>query len=403
MSYCLNPRCPSPENPAGTNFCRSCGSKLLLKDRYRAIKPLGQGGFGKTFLAVDEDKPSHPRCVIKQFYPQAQGTNTVQKAAELFTQEAVRLDELGKHPQIPELLAYFSQDGQQYLVQEFIDGRDLAQELTSSGAFNEAQVRSLLNDLLPVLQFVHQHQVIHRDIKPENIIRRTPPQSPLSKGGVQGGEGQLVLVDFGASKVATGTALGRTGTAIGSAGYAAPEQNIGRAVFASDIYGLGITCIHLLTGMHPFELFDANENAWVWRRVLKQPVSDAMGRILDKMIEGAINRRYQSAAEVLKDLNLQAPQAAVVKQQKPATPATPSPQSKPAVTKASGAIDAELAEVSSQFLSPPTPKSPSQKPAPQQASSPSPQTGKSQIDHELEELRSQFLGSANPKKPPSQS
>jgi hypothetical protein len=84
-------------------------------------------------LAVDEDKPSHPRCVIKQFFPQAQGTNTVHKAAELFTQEAVRLDELGKHPQIPELLAYFSQDSQQYLVQEFIDGKDLAQELTANG------------------------------------------------------------------------------------------------------------------------------------------------------------------------------------------------------------------------------------------------------------------------------
>jgi serine/threonine protein kinase len=132
MSYCLNPICPEPENPAGHRFCQTCGSKLLLKDRYRAMKPLGQGGFGKTFLAVDEDKPSHPRCVIKQFFPQAQGTNTVQKATELFTQEAVRLDELGSHPQIPELLAYFSQGSQQYLVQEFIDGRNLAQELAIS-------------------------------------------------------------------------------------------------------------------------------------------------------------------------------------------------------------------------------------------------------------------------------
>jgi serine/threonine protein kinase len=191
MSYCLNPRCPKPENPTRTNFCLTCGSKLLLKDRYRTIKPLGQGGFGKTFLAIDEDKPSHPPCVIKQFFPQAQGTNTVHKAAELFTQEAARLDELGRHPQIPELLAYFSQDSQQYLVQEFIDGIDLAHELAINGAFNEAQVRSLLNDLLPVLQFVHQHQVIHRDIKPENIIRRT---------SLIRGDSQLVLVDFGASK-----------------------------------------------------------------------------------------------------------------------------------------------------------------------------------------------------------
>src|SRR5919199_1023481 len=153
MSYCLTPNCPTPQNPQGTNFCLSCGSKLLLKERYRAIKPIGQGGFGRTFLAVDEDKPSKPRCVIKQFYPQAQGTSTVQKAVELFTQEAMRLDELGRHPQIPELLAYFTQDDRQYLVQEFIDGLNLAQELEQKGAFNETQIRQLLNDLLPVLQF----------------------------------------------------------------------------------------------------------------------------------------------------------------------------------------------------------------------------------------------------------
>jgi serine/threonine protein kinase len=389
MSYCLNPACPAPQNPTGTNFCRTCGSKLLLKDRYRAIKPLGQGGFGKTFLAVDEDKPSHPRCVIKQFFPQAQGTNTVQKAAELFTQEAVRLDELGEHPQIPDLLAYFTQANQQYLVQEFIDGRDLAQELANSGTFNEARVRSLLNNLLPVLQFVHQHRVIHRDIKPENIIRRRS-------------DSQLFLVDFGASKVVTGTALAQTGTAIGSAGYAAPEQSFGRAVFASDIYGLGVTCIHLLTGMHPFDLFDSNQNAWVWRSVLKSPVSDALARILDKAIATAINQRYQSVAEILNDLNPATPQAGVVKPHKPVTPVVTPPKSPPAVKKSSGAIDAELAEISSQFLSNPNSKSPSQKPASQPASSPSPPKSNSSIDRDLEELKSQFLGSANPKTPPSQ-
>lgn len=389
MSYCLNPACPAPQNPTGTNFCRTCGSKLLLKDRYRAMKPLGQGGFGKTFLAVDEDKPSHPRCVIKQFFPQAQGTNTVQKAAELFTQEAVRLDELGEHPQIPDLLAYFTQANQQYLVQEFIDGKDLAQELTDSGTFNEAQVRSLLNNLLPVVQFVHQHRVIHRDIKPENIIRRRS-------------DSQLFLVDFGASKVVTGNALAQTGTAIGSAGYAAPEQSFGRAVFASDIYGLGVTCIHLLTGMHPFDLFDPNQNAWVWRSVLKSPVSDALGRILDKMIATAINQRYQSVAEILNDLNAATPQPGAVKPQKPVTPVATPPKSPPAVKKSSGAIDAELAEISSQFLTNPNSKSPSQKPASQPASSPSPPKSKSSIDRELDELKSQFLGPANPKTPPSQ-
>jgi serine/threonine protein kinase len=393
MSYCLNPHCPNPQNPTGTNFCQTCGSKLLLKDRYRTLQPLGQGGFGKTFLAVDEDKPSHPRCVIKQFFPQAQGTNTVQKAAELFTQEAMRLDELGKHPQIPELLAYFSQDSQQYLVQEFIDGQDLAQELASRGTFEETQIRLLLNDLLPVLQFVHQHQVIHRDIKPENIIRR----ASRNQRGVQGG--QLVLVDFGASKVATGTALARTGTAIGSAGYAAPEQSFGRAVFASDIYGLGVTCIHLLTGMHPFDLFNAHEGIWVWRNALRSPVSQALGHILDKMIETAINKRYQSASEILQNLGSQNSQAVVNKPQSSVTSTTTNLQPHPTVKKPNGAIEADLAEVSSQFLSPPAASNPHQKPASEPASSSSSPKSKSQIDRELEELRSQFLGSNPPKNP----
>ena len=87
------------------------------------------------------------------------------------------MDELGrKHPQIPELLAYFTQDNQQYLVQEFIDGQNLADELKNNGAFNEDQIIALLNNLLPVLQFVHSKQVIHRDIKPENLIRYAQEQ-----------------------------------------------------------------------------------------------------------------------------------------------------------------------------------------------------------------------------------
>lgn len=380
MFYCLNPRCPSPPNPAGTNFCCTCGTKLLLRERYRTIKPLGQGGFGKTFLAVDEDKPSHPYCVIKQFFPQAQGTNTVQKAAELFTQEASRLDELGKHPQIPELLAYFSQDNQQYLVQEFIAGQDLAHELAINGVFNEARVRSLLCDLLPVLQFVHQHQVIHRDIKPENIIlRASVPAQPLSNQVNTVGRGELVIVDFGASKVATGTALGRTGTAIGSAGYSAPEQSFGRAVFASDIYGLGVTCLHLLTNKHPFDLYDSHENAWAWRQALQSPVSATLGRILDKMVEYAINKRYQAAAEVLGDLNQLTSASVSVSSASANTP-----------VKSYSQIDADLAELKSQFLGVPNPK-----PSPKQVSSPVTPTktppSYSQIDLELEEMRSQFL------------
>jgi serine/threonine protein kinase len=303
MSKCLNPDCLN-ENPSGTNFCQKCGNKLLLADRYRAQKIIGQGGFGRTFLAVDEHKPSRPVCVIKQFYPQAQGTSNIQKATELFEQEAVRLEQLGKHPQIPDLLAYFSQDGRQYLVQEFIDGQNLAKTLEAEGYFSERRIRDLLNNLLPVFEFIHSRQVIHRDIKLENIILRS--------------NGELVLVDFGAAKYATQTALSVTGTMIGSAGYTAPEQAVGKAIYASDIYSLGVTCLCLLTQVEPLELFDVSEFEWVWRENLKTSVSSELGQILDKMIQPASKKRYQSATEVLQALGNQLPQI---------TPPQPSPKS----------------------------------------------------------------------------
>lgn len=379
MSYCLNPHCPKPENPHDVKFCRTCGSKLLLKERYRAIKPIGQGGFGKTFLAVDEDKPSKPRCVIKQFYPQSQGTNTLAKAVELFNQEAVQLDELGKHPQIPELLAYFTQEDRQYLVQEFIDGHNLAQELAHRGAFNETQIRQLLNDLLSVLQFCHARHVIHRDIKPENIILRES-------------DSKLVLVDFGAAKSATGTALNKTGTSIGSPEYVAPEQMRGRAIFASDIYSLGATCINLLTVRSPFDSYDTNNDTWVWLQYLQTTISNQLSRILNKMLESIPIRRYQTVDEVLKDLNHQSQVAAT-----PAIAAKPiaqSPQKSPPVfvSPSPSQIDLELEEMKTQFLGNNKPQ-PNKKQPPNPTSAPS---SKNEIDEELEELKAKYLGNNNP-------
>ncbi|MBD2168125.1 serine/threonine protein kinase [Calothrix membranacea FACHB-236] len=378
MSYCLNPRCPKPENSDDVKFCLSCGHKLLLKERYRAIKPIGQGGFGRTFLAVDEDKPSKPRCVIKQFYPQAQGTNTVQKAVELFNQEAVQLDELGQHPQIPELLAYFTQDDRQYLVQEFIDGKNLAQESVEQGAFNEAQIRQLLNDLLPVLQFCHARHVIHRDIKPENIILRASDR-------------KLVLVDFGASKSATSTSLNRTGTSIGSPEYVAPEQIRGRAIFASDIYSLGATCIRLLTERSPFDSYDINDDSWVWQQYLTTPISKELTDILNKMLESIPKRRYQTVDEVLNDLNKNVPLVATPAiSAKPVTVAPSNP--KPAVSpKSQSQIDLELEEMKTLFLGGNKPQKQQSQPQPQ---TPQP-TSKSIIDDELEELKSKYLGNNN--------
>lgn len=286
MLYCLNPACPKPQNPDDAKYCQNCGSYLLLDDRYKAIKIIGRGGFGRTYLAVDETKAKKPYCVIKLLLPRQPNINP--KAIELFRQEADRLDELGQHPQIPALLAHYESPTAQYLVQEFIDGQNLEEEL-KEGTFTEAELRELLEDLLPVLSFIHSFQVIHRDIKPENIIR------PYANE-------RYVLVDFGASKFATGTALARTATVIGSAGYVAPEQAMGRGEFSSDIYSLGVTCIHLLTGIHPFDLYSISEDAWVWEQYLPKPVSVQMRQVLDKMLCKATSQRYHTAADVLQDL-----------------------------------------------------------------------------------------------------
>ncbi len=272
-------------------------SDTLLNDRYRILKIIGQGGFGQTFLAIDEKYLQNSQsleystsnlCVLKQFFPQSQTGYHSHKALELFQQESLRLAELSKSSQIPQILDTFEQKGRQYLVQEWVDGQNLEQELAEVGAFNEADIWQLLGELLPLLQFIHAHQVIHRDIKPANIIRRRQDR-------------QLFLVDFGSAQY---NWQGReTGTIIGSAEYAAPEQVRGKAIFASDLYSLGVTCLHLLTQMSPFDLYDCSENVWIWRSYLVDPISPSLEKILCKLVQPATRLRYYFAADALIDLN----------------------------------------------------------------------------------------------------
>ena len=286
---CLNPGChnPSvpeqtPSVPEQTQLCPNCNVAIvILKNRYRPIKSLGSGGFGKTYLAEDIDK-LNTQCVIKQFAPQITGTNAFQKAKELFLQEAQQLEELGEHSQIPTLLAYFEENSRLYLVQQFIDGENLLQELENQGIFSESKIRALLQDLLTTLEVVHYYKIIHRDIKPENIMRRRS-------------DSKLILIDFGASKQLQGTV--KTGTSIGTFGYASLEQmRHGKAYPASDLYSLGVTCFHLLTGDKFWDIFED------WPQHLKQLVSDELGKILTKLLQEKYQQRYQSAQEVLEDL-----------------------------------------------------------------------------------------------------
>ncbi|MDJ0796964.1 MAG: bifunctional serine/threonine-protein kinase/formylglycine-generating enzyme family protein [Calothrix sp. MO_167.B12] len=302
MQVCQNPNCSNPFNPDGNKFCISCGLgdfSTLLRNRFRVQKVIGEGGFGRTYLAQDTDRLD-AACVIKQFLPQFQGTAALNKGKELFKQEARSLFALGEnHTQIPRLLAYFEQGSGMYLVQEFIEGKNLLAELKQQ-TFDEPKIRQLLGDLLPVLQFVHEHNVIHRDIKPENIIRRQ--------------DGKLVLIDFGGAKQVTQTSLARQGTGIHTIGYAPTEQMQGYASAASDLYALGATCARLLTKCIPLQdaqgiihdkLYDAVNAEWVWRKHLPPGVtiSDDLGRVLDKLLKHLARERYQSAVEVLNDLH----------------------------------------------------------------------------------------------------
>ena len=291
MSYCLNPACQHPENLGDRNSCSSCGKNLLpLRDRYYIIRPLGGGGFGRTFLAEDRDKLNE-LCVVKQLVPQLQGTSAQNKATQLFEQEAKRLQQLGEHPQIPALYAYFKQDDYLYLVQQLIVGESLRQQL-DQGAFNEKQIWELLADLLPVLQFIHNRQVIHRDIKPDNIMRRQSDR-------------RLILIDFGVSKQFTISDRVSNGTTIGSFGYASIEQmNEGEAYPASDLYSLGVTCFHLLTQISPSRLWTEYGYSWVkqWQQHLNLQLSQELTAVLDKLLQKDMQQRYQNVEQVLLEL-----------------------------------------------------------------------------------------------------
>ncbi|BAS55799.1 MULTISPECIES: serine/threonine-protein kinase [Leptolyngbya] len=299
MSYCLNPVCPSPENLANTERCQACGASLLLRDRYRVLHALGQGGFGATFLAKDESLPGQPYCVIKQLRPTTTAPHVMQMARDLFEREAQTLGRIGNHPQIPRLLDYFEANQEFYLVQEYISGSTLQQEIKRSGAFSEAGVKQFLSEILPIMQYVHSHQVIHRDLKPANLIRRSQ-------------DCKLVLIDFGAVKnqvnsvsaasLSDQTAL--TAYAIGTPGFAPPEQMAMRPVYASDLYALGVTCIYLLTAKSPKDLdYDPATGELLWQKQVH--LSEHFAGVLKKMLEVSVRHRFQSANEILRALDLE--------------------------------------------------------------------------------------------------
>lgn len=291
MSYCLNPACSNPNNLPQDKTCQACGSDLLMNERYRASRILGRGGFATTFLAIDESLPGKPSCVIKQLRPVLTAPHILEMSRELFQREASTLGKVGNHPQLPRLLDYFEAEQEFYLIQEYIGGATLQQEVRRSGPFEEEKVQAVLDEVLSILDYLHSQQVIHRDIKPANIIRREI-------------DNKLVLIDFGAvkdqvSQVAMNakdddSAL--TAFAVGTPGFAPPEQMAMRPIYSSDIYSLGVTCLYLLTGKSPKDLnYNPSTGALDWQDQVF--VSASLAEVLEKMMAVSVRDRYASAQE----------------------------------------------------------------------------------------------------------
>jgi serine/threonine protein kinase len=295
---------PSPANLADlraeileqTHLGKAYRARQRFCDRYDIRRLLGRGGFGVTFLARDMNLPGTPHCVIKQLCPKVREAAMLEKARQRFEQEAKTLGQLCNHPHVPHLLNYFELDGEFYLVQEYIHGLTLSKQMRRAGKWSEETAKIFLQRFLPILGYVHQHQVIHRDVKPSNILYSEA-------------DDRLVLIDFGAvkeriMKVDPTTCLTFSTQFVGTVGFAPPEQLAMRPVFASDIYALGMTCLYLMTGKPPLEFeYDGLTGEVRWRSHLE--VSEYFGRILDRMLKTSLKERYQSAEEVLRALELE--------------------------------------------------------------------------------------------------
>lgn len=265
----------------------------ILQNRYHIIRLLGQGGFGRTYLAEDQGR-FNELCAIKELVILEPDSYEGKKAQELFDREASILYQID-HPQIPKFREKFAQDQRLFLVQDFVGGKTyhtiLNERRTQGQSFTQAEVLYLLQSLLPILEYIHKAKIIHRDISPDNLILRSTDQKP-------------VLIDFGVVKeVATKLSNSSThqATTVGKLGYSPIEQvQTGKAYPNSDLYALAVTAIVLLTGKEPADLFDETTFVWKWQHWVQ--VSPKFAQVLNRMLSRMPGDRYQTAKEVLLDL-----------------------------------------------------------------------------------------------------
>jgi len=267
----------------------------VLQNRYQLASILGQGGFARTYLAKDQGRFDE-LCALKEFIPSQSSTFVLEKSKELFQREAAVLYQI-QHPQIPQFRATFEYNLEEsprlFLVQDYVEGKTYHELLNARKAqgytFSESEVRSLLQQVLPVLDYIHSKGIIHRDISPDNLILRDQDQQP-------------VLIDFGVVKeivTRLHTPEGRAPvTTVGKLGYAPGEQlQTGRAYPSSDLYALAATAVVLLTGRESSELYDDTILSWHWQKWVA--VSSGFGQILQQMLQYRPGDRYQSANEVM--------------------------------------------------------------------------------------------------------
>ncbi|MEM8603670.1 MAG: protein kinase, partial [Cyanobacteria bacterium P01_H01_bin.121] len=289
---------PPESNSSAASYRRGIVPGVILANRYRVLKILGQGGFGRTYLAADQNRFDES-CVLKEFAPQVQGATAIAKAKDLFHREAGVLYRL-QHPQIPKfrelLQARHQRRDYLLLVQDYVEGqtyRDLLrQRLEQGDRFREAEIRELLLHVLPILAYIHTRGVIHRDISPDNLICRLPDCLP-------------VLIDFGGVKQAAASVLSsysqaptHTQTRLGKVGYAPPEQMQQGSAFAhSDLYALAASMLVLLTGHEPQTLLNSHTLEWQWQTYAH--LSPDLAAVLKRMLALRPSDRYPSASTVL--------------------------------------------------------------------------------------------------------
>lgn len=299
-------------NPLSSRYCNQCGMPLLdahdliekvVGDRYRIVRDIGHGGFGRTYLAEDINR-FNEYCVLKELAPAVENQDSLEKAKELFAREAEVLYRL-QHPQIPKFREWFTEPTRQsmFLVQDYAEGptyQDILRDRQRQNhTFAESEIVTLLAQLLPVLSYIHGRGVIHRDLSPDNLICRNSDRLPvlIDFGGVK----EIAVSAANFSKDDAAAQVKPNVTLIGKPGYSPEEQmRQGQVSAASDLYALGVTSLVLLIGKDPADFYDAFHLAFSWRDKVK--VSPGLAAILDKMVAHRVMDRYTTAQDLLRDI-----------------------------------------------------------------------------------------------------